>query len=202
MPEDLLRQQAPLSLDILTVLEAGLKQDYHTSTSPSFHWKSHLSRTQWPWKSEVCRCLAAGPATVPEQMTPTTRHGQRWPLLMFFSLCLILPFFLFVSYSFLLYSSTLYCSSTSPAYIVNEITDSWHKCFCPYFGKKKPKTQQTPPQVLEKQNNFRSGREAVKASDRSLHSQTEVTHFWFICRGTIRRRQCHPLKCLLTQWRM
>jgi len=139
MPEDLLRQQAPLSLDILTVLEAGLKQDYHTSTSPSFHWKSHLSRTQWPWKSEVCRCLAAGPATVPEQMTPTTRHGQRWPLLMFFSLCLILPFFLFVSYSFLLYSSTLY-SCVHCQWDHRLLT----QMLLPIFWKKKPPNTTNP----------------------------------------------------------
>lgn len=38
----------------------------------SFHWKLHLSSIRW---SEVCRCPAAGPATVPEQMTLTTWHG-------------------------------------------------------------------------------------------------------------------------------
>lgn len=34
MPEDLLSQQAQLFLGILTVLEEGLRQDCHTSTSP------------------------------------------------------------------------------------------------------------------------------------------------------------------------
>lgn len=55
----------------------GLKQDHHTCVFPLTPalWKRHLSRSRWPWKSEVCRCLAAGPATVPQQMPPTTRHG-------------------------------------------------------------------------------------------------------------------------------
>lgn len=185
------------------MLDVGLSYFYVSLDTSTLYIKKH---TWAEWGdlgnlTEVCRCPFTGPARCAGANEPPGQWGCSAHTAAGLVTAHTCPYSAPHATYTVLQSSTPYCSSVSPVYIVNAVTVHWYKYFCSVFWKQNNSRSWKAAEHIDndrKKDNFRFGREAVKALNRSLY-QKEARHFWFTCISIVMKRQCYLLKCLLVE---